>query len=620
MTLLDAQRIMARAREAQPAWAALDVSRRCAVLSRMRRELGQNCESIADLVARETAKPRLDALSGDVMVTLETMRYNERHAEKILRARKVSKPAFFFRGARFETRFEPHGIVLIFGPSNYPLQLSMVPAVTALAAGNAVILKCSERTPETAALIARICANAGLPRDLVQVLNHGPEESAALIDARPDMLFFTGSSGHGQTVAERAARYLIPAILELGGKDASLVFADCNLERAVEGIAYGAFSNAGRVCVGIKRVYVEASIYQNFVNRLNERVASLRVSLEPDADLCPTSGREASVLRTQIEDALARGATMRHPQDHTALGSEPVLLTDVPADSRLLSEDSFGPVLCVAPFSTEAQAIALANENPFALSASVWTRNRARAHRLAQRLSAGSCAINDVIRVIANPHAPFGGNRSSGYGRYHGPDGLLAFSRTKTIMLTGDRRSREINWFPFTERTRRRLASLLRFRHGQTGFSARLNRMLPALFVLMICVPLRPQSKPEAHLSIDVHLDQHARGDLGYLVFDSPSGFPGDPQKAVRHGFLPIPPGARQLHIDAELPPGTYAVSVYEDLNGNHKLDRNFLGIPREPVGVSNNPKARMGPPRYSECSFPLGAVAETITINLVRP
>src|SRR4051794_19295899 len=151
-----AEQIIGRARSAQPAWAALGVSRRCAILARLRRAIALQCESIADVIANETSKPLLDALSGDVLVTLEMMRYHEAHAASILHSRRVGKPAFFFSGARFETNFEAHGVALIFAASNYPFQLSMVPAITALAAGNAVVLKCSERTPATAALIARL--------------------------------------------------------------------------------------------------------------------------------------------------------------------------------------------------------------------------------------------------------------------------------------------------------------------------------------------------------------------------------------------------------------------------------------------------------------------------------
>jgi len=620
MTFATSDRILARARAAQPAWAALTVSRRCAILGNLRHEIALQCESIADTIARETSKPLLDALSGDVLVTLEHLRYYESYAARILRPRRIGKSFFLFHGARFETSFEPQGVALIFGPSNYPFQLSVIPLITALAAGNGVVLKCSERTPKTAALIARLCAKANLPVNLLQVLYDGPEQSAALIDARPDFIFFTGSSRHGQQVAERAAKHLIPTILELGGKDASLVFADCHLDRAVEGITYGAFSNAGRVCVAVKRVYVEASIRDEFFDRLKHRISMLRVDTDPDADFFPLTEDEQSDVRAQVEDALSCGATLHWPQDRATAAYEPTLLTDVPAEARILTEESFGPVLCVASFRDEAEAIALANASPFALSSSIWTHNQARAHRVAAQLATGSCSINDVIRNIANPHAAFGGNRLSGYGRYHGPEGLRSFSRMMTIMIASDRRTREINWFPFNSRTRHQLASLIRFRHGATGLLGRLIRLLlPLLVCAVLPLTLAAQSKAQTHLTIDVHLTQQAHGELAYLVFASPSGFPGDRDKALRHGFLPIPSNAQHLRIDTDLPPGIYAVTVYEDLNSNHNLDHNLIGIPREPVGVSKNPPARFGPPHFDECSFPLGGTAQTIIISLVH-
>lgn len=616
MTSAQSTRILDRARQAQPGWAALSVSQRCKYLGQLRRAIAADCESIANTIAGETSKPLLDALSGDVMVTLEMMRYYESRAAKILRARRIGKPAFFFRRTRFEVRYEPHGVALIIGPSNYPFQLSMVPLITALAAGNAVVLKVSERTPATAALIARLCAEAELPDSLVQTVDGGPADSIALIDSHPDIVFFTGSSRNGQMVAERAAQHLIPAILELGGKDAALVFADCNLARAVEGIAYGAFANAGRVCVGIKRIFIQECIYEEFMHRLRERLARLTVKPSLHADLCPLPEQDSRLLRAQIEDALARGATLRWPSDRSSLGRTPVLLSDVPPQSRLLTEESFGPVLCLVPFRDEAEALAAANESEFALSSSVWTSNMRRARRVAAALSAPSCAVNDVIRIIANPHAPFGGNGLSGYGRYHGPEGLHAFSRSKTLMIAAGRRSREINWFPFSARTCQQLAGLLRLRHGGLQSIARMARILLAL--MACCLTAGAQQPARTHVDLDIRLAPHAHGELAYLVFSSSKGFPNDTRSAVRGDFLPIPPGAARMHVDMDLPPGTYAVSVFEDLNGNHKLDRNLLGIPREPVGASNNPRPRMGPPRFDECSLHVAEKTETMTIYLV--
>ncbi len=621
MNRAEAERIVDQARAAQPPWGALSVERRCVLLSSIRLELARRCESIAELIAREARKHPLDALSGDLLVTLEHLRYCEAHAARILRPQEHSKPFIFFRGAHFETQFEPHGVTLIFGASNYPLQLSLIPLTTALIAGNAVILKCSERTPETSALIARLCADAGFPSGLVQVLNEGPGESSALIDARPDFIFFTGSSSNGRQIAQKAGAHLIPGVYELGGKDASIVFDDCQMARAIEGITYGAFSNAGRVCVAVKRAYVQSSIYEKFLERLTQRAAALRIGVLPDSDFPPFPQEEESHLRLQLQDALDRGAILHYPQTTDAVFQKPAILTGVPQDARILMEESFGPVLCVAPFEEERDAIAQANASSFALSSSIWTSDRARARRVASQLSAGSCAVNDVVRVIANPHAPFGGNRLSGYGRYHGAEGLRAFSRTKTLMLSRTRRTREINWFPFKTQTSRQLALLLRFRHGHKGLLAKAARtFLPILLGVMLPLGVLAQSQADAQLSITVWLAPHAHGDLGYLVFGSPSGFPGDRSNALRHGFLPIPTDARGMHVALNLRPGTYAVSVYEDLNGNHKLDHNWLGIPREPVGVSNNPAARLGAPRFRESSFRLGPGSQTITIHVVRP
>jgi acyl-CoA reductase-like NAD-dependent aldehyde dehydrogenase/uncharacterized protein (DUF2141 family) len=615
-----ADEILARARAAQPGWAALPVQRRCRAIASLRRELARRCDAVAEVIARESAKPLLDALSGDVMVTLEHLRFCQRQAPRVLRPRTVPRSPLFYSRTRFEQYCEPHGVVLVFGPANYPLQLSLIPAATALVSGNAVVLKCSERSPATAAMIEALCVTSGFPPGLIQVLDDAPEVAASLLDARPDFVFFTGGSRNGRQVAEQAARHLIPGIFELGGKDPALVFADCPLERTVEGVTYGAFSNSGRVCVGIRRVYVEASIYKEFVTRLTDRIARLRVGDGGQSDLCPLPPGSQPLLRAQIQDALARGASILWPPDSCVAGEQPTVLANVPADAMILTEESFGPVLCIAPFRDEAEAVSFANASAFALGSSVWTRDRPRARRVAAQLSAGSCTVNDVIRNVGNPWAVFGGNRDSGYGRYRGEDGLRAFTRAKSVMLAGHRRTHEIHWFPFRERTTHQLATLLRMRHGAQGLVGRLGRWLPLLFLTFLFPgAIASQTGAETHLTIRVHLTSQARGELGYLIFAAPDGFPGDRDKALQHGFLPIPTGARQLTLESDLAPGTYAVSVYEDLNGNHKLDHNFLGVPREPVGVSGHPRARYGPPRFDECSFPLNGPAQTIDIKVVQ-
>lgn len=616
---------MQLARETQAAWARASVRERGKRLSALRHLIAHRMDAIIATLTAETGKTPMDALSGDVLVALEQMRYYERHAGKLLGKRRVGQPAFLYNGAKFTERREPHGVALIYGPSNYPFQLAVVPMATALFAGNAVVLKCSEKTPATAALISELCRDAGLPEGLAQVVWDAPVDAGAWIDAGPDVVFFTGSSANGRTVAKRAAEKLIPVVLELGGKDAALVFADCNLERTVEGVAYGAFANAGQVCVGIKRLYVERAIFAELVNRLAQRAQDLRVGVDVESDTGALHfPADRARFARQVEDAIRRGARVHTPRAWVEgmNAMAPAILSGVPEDASLLLEDTFGPVVCVASFENEREAVALANGSAFALSASIWTGDAARGERVAAQLHAGSVAVNDVIRNIANPYASFGGNGMSGYGRYHGPEGLYAFSRTKSVMTMGDVRRREIHWFPTATKTYKLLRKLMRFRHEEGSWMKRLRTLLLVGLMLGFVLPgFAAENGREGRLTIEVKLLPKSHGSIAYLVFKSPDGFPGNTAKSLRHGFSGEPqPGQTMMTIDAGLlPPGRYAVSVYQDVNGDRKLDHNFLGIPNEPVGASENPKGRMGPPRFNDCAFAMGKADKMIEINLVH-
>lgn len=613
-----------KARRAQARWAGLSVDRRSKALRSLRNEIASQIDQIVAVISEEVGKPPLDVLTGDILVVLEQLRFYERNADQFLRSHLVGKPWFFFTGTRFTESREPHRVALIFAPWNYPFQLAVVPMITALFAGNAVLLKCSEKTPRTAALIASLCNDANLPEDLVQVSCESPEAAGALIDAGPDFLFFTGSSRNGCIVAQRAAKYLIPAVLELGGKDACIVFASCDLARAIEGVVYGAFSNAGQVCVGAKRIYVEQSIYDAFLRGFIDRIAQLRIGTTLDSDMGPIlieAVRE--LLSEQVEDALARGARLHTVWERGSDRVAPLVFTDIPPEAHLLTQESFGPVVCVASFRDEEEAIQLANSTPFALSASIFIGDTDRGQRIAAQLTSGTCAVNDAIRNIGNPQASFGGNRSSGYGRYHGSAGLYTFSRTKTVMVVTRPRPREIHWFPFTSLTFNRLRGLLLFRH-RSGPALRKMKDLFHLLILagMFCMCAFAQAASISPLSIDVTLPPAEHGTaIAYLVFSSADGFPNVPGKSFRHDFVPVASSTtnHQLINLGPLAAGRYAVVVYLDVNGNHKLDKGFLGIPTEPVGASNNPKGHMGPPHFDECSFVHGSDAQVIAITLVK-
>jgi acyl-CoA reductase-like NAD-dependent aldehyde dehydrogenase len=496
-----AQDRMARARAAQAQWAKLTVRQRVRALRPLRHAIAGRMDEIVYTIADEVGKPPMDALAGDVVVALEHLLFCERHAARVLRPQRRDQPWFLFSGTRFAEVREPHGVVLVFAPWNYPLQLSVVPMTTALFAGNAVLLKCSEHAPLTARLLEELCLAAGLPEGLVQVSCETPDGAAALLNARPDLIFFTGSSRNGGIVAAKAAEMMVPAVMELGGKDAALVFASGNLERTVSGLVYGGFSNAGQACVCAKRIYVEKNIYDDFLRLFLEKAARLRTGTKIESDIGAVKlDTVRQSLREQIADAVACGATL-----HRAAGGEsgdcmPAVLTGVPDDARLMVEDTFGPVVCIAPFANEADGIALANRSSFALGASVWTGDSAQGQRVAGQLQCGSCTVNDVIRSIANPHVAFGGNKLSGHGRYHGVEGLTTFSRAKTVMTATRLHSTEIHWFPFQARTSTRVRSLLRLRHG-----ARLIDRIKAITGLwMLLLALGPIAHGRAFASAAV--------------------------------------------------------------------------------------------------------------------
>lgn len=627
MTTKEAQERIAIARAAQALWASRSVEDRVKSLRPLRHTIAARMDEILQVISEEVWKPPMDALAGDLMVTLEQLRYYEQNSSRFLRSRKVGKPPFLYSGARFAEQTEPYGVVLVFAPWNYPFQLSLVPTATALFAGNAVLLKCSEHTPRVAALIENLCQAAKLPDGLVQILCESPLESSALLESRPDLIFFTGSSRNGRQVATRAAEFMIPTVMELGGKDAAIVFDSCSLERTANGLVYGSFSNAGQVCVGAKRIYVQRGIYEKFLRRFLTAVDKLHVGQTVASDIgqLRIEGVERR-LREQVEDALGRGATLRTEWNPKLNASHPVVLTDVPEDSALLTEESFGPVVCFAPFDSEENATQLANACPYALGASVWTGDQAQGQRVAAQLQCGSCAVNDIIRNIANPHASFGGNRLSGHGRYHGAEGLRTFSRTKSVMTLNPRRATEIHWFPFQAGTFGRLRGLMRLRH-LAGLTARWKAFREIWIILLIlassaCIQ-RAASQPPAQgaLNVDVKLPPHPHGKIGYLVFDHAAGFPNDARLALRRGFVPVGQSNQSdQYVDIGLlPPGHYAVSLYLDENENRKLDQNWLGIPKEPVGVSGNPKSPLGPPRFEDCVFAHGLASQSITITLVQ-
>ena len=601
------------ARASQVAWGHLDHRDRAGYLKSLRITIAQQAQQWVDAIHADTGKPRLDAMSGDVYTTLELIKYYERTAAKVLQRRRLGQPRLFFWKCRFYEELCARGAVLVISPWNYPLQLSLIPVFTALFAGNAVILKPSEVTPRTNQLIQRLFEDSALPASLVQVIEGGAEVATALIEAKPDHIFFTGSSKNGLAIARRATEDLIPHCLEMGGKDVMVVLEDAQLDRAIRGATYGGFSNAGQVCVGVKRLLLHDSIAAAFIPRFVAEVQALRVGLAPQSDFGPmTRALDVENTLAQVQDALDYGAVALTEIHSEGRQLHPIVLTQVSPDCRVMNEEVFGPVVCIETFSSEAEAVQLANSGRFGLNASVWSRSMPRARAVASALVVGGCSINDVIRHLANPHAPFGGEKFSGQGRYHGAEGLLSFSRRKTIMENTNQTPAERNWFPYNEQILTWMNRWIRFRH------------LPLTWLMFSLVnPPTAQAAEMRRGTIELRIHHLATGggQLAYSVHNRASTFPDRAKEAVRTGFVEI-----ESTTDCEmsfrienLAFGEYAISVFQDMNRNGKLDKNWIGIPKEPVGASANPTGRLGPPRYSDCKFRLYASELTLDIDLVQ-
>jgi acyl-CoA reductase-like NAD-dependent aldehyde dehydrogenase len=448
-------RVYANARAAFPAWRTLTVEARLSYFRKLRLLIVERMDEIADVIAKETGKVPFEALATEVMPVLESLRHLEKHARGSLAPRKVRTP-LLFAGKRSYVSYQPRGVVVVISPWNFPLQLSMIPVLSAAVAGNSVILKPSEFTPKTGQLMADLFRAAGWPDGVVQVVLGDKAQGAALVDASPDYIFFTGSERTGRLVQTAAAARLIPTTLELGGKDPMIVFADAPLDRAVHAALWGGLLNSGQVCMSVERVYVERPIYPRFVERLVAEAAHLRQGLSTDDDVGRmTTEMQVEIVRDHVRDALTQGAKLEagHAPEQWSVETDrtiaPMVLTGVTHEMKLMREETFGPVLPVMPFDTEEEAIAFANAGNYGLSASVWSRDVARGQRVAGQLVSGNVLVNDVVITISNQNLPFGGEKASGLGRYHGVDGIRNFCIQTSTMVDSGKRLREVAWFPY---------------------------------------------------------------------------------------------------------------------------------------------------------------------------
>ncbi|GAC1543237.1 MAG: aldehyde dehydrogenase family protein [Myxococcales bacterium] len=429
------------ARSAQAGWMGLGFRARAAVLQRFKQLLLDRAEEICDLLTRENGKTRNESLFMEVLPAADLTHYFARHAERSLRDEKL--PLHLFPHKKSYLRCHPRGVIGIIAPWNYPFSIPVGDVVMALAAGNGAVLKPSEFTPLIAEKARALLEEAGVPRGLVQVVQGKGDVGAALIESGVDMVIFTGSVATGRKVSLAAAARMIPCVLELGGKDPAIVLPDADLDATAKKVAWGAFANAGQTCAAIERAYVHESIFAAFADKVAALARQLRQG-EPnqhDVDVgAMTTQAQVEIVRRHLADATARGATVLAGGGitETPAGArfiQPTVLTGVTQDMAIVREETFGPMLPLLPYKTEEEAIRLANDSPYGLSAYVFTRDRKAAERIANQLEAGTVMHNDALYTHAAPETPWGGVKGSGLGRVHGKHGLRDLCEVRHVNL-----------------------------------------------------------------------------------------------------------------------------------------------------------------------------------------
>lgn len=426
-------------RESFLVWSRKSVNERTRILKKFQQLLIDQRDEISSVVSQSTGKNRQDSLI-ELFVSVDMLAQNRANAAKWLKGRRVSSGLYFTKRSYVEHR--PYGAVAIISPWNYPLLISITPMFAALLAGNTVVLKTSEITPAVGVMIEKLFNSLPELAPYVRVVHGDGKVGAALTNSKPDYIFVTGSTVTGKRIMQTAAENLIPVTLELGSKDAAIVLEDADIDAAARWIVWGAHFNSGQSCVAVERAYVVESKYDEFVQaavKYSEKISS-GFTLETDSPyfMGPiTDPRQIQIIEDHVNEAVQKGARILCGGKEQGAFYKPMVMVDVDHSMKLMREETFGPVLPIMKVRDEEEAIRLANDTSFGLFASVYSKDQARAKRIADRINASSIIINDSLAQFGIPTLPFGGVKDSGIGTSHGREGLLQFTRPHSYAIGG---------------------------------------------------------------------------------------------------------------------------------------------------------------------------------------
>ena len=464
----EVRRRVALAREAQPWWEGLGFDGRRERLRRWMRWLALHCDEIYELGHDETARPRPD-VQFELFAGLEDIRWAAANARRVLRPRRVA-PGMAMMNFAAGVSYRPLGVVGVITPWNVPIYTTLSGMAYALAAGNAVVVKPSELSsaPAVFAVESFRRANPDAPEGLTGWVTGFGETGAALCGSGVDKIAFTGSVPTGRRVMAACAQTLTPVLLELGGKDATVVAADADLDAAATAVVWGGLFNGGQACVGVERVYVEAGVRDEFLAKVKERAAKVSVGVEPLSAYGPmTVSSQVDVVRRHVTDALAAGgeALVGGLDSIRAPFVDPIVLVDVPEDCSAVREETFGPVVVINTVADVDEAVRRANGTSFGLGSSVFSKRRGP--DIAARLRAGGTTVNAVLSFVGMPSVPFGGVGDSGFGRSHGDDGLRELAYAKATVRKRFEMGQNMQEFPRTPEQFDVVRKVIRMRYGR---------------------------------------------------------------------------------------------------------------------------------------------------------
>ncbi len=456
----ECQEAVQAAKEAFPSWKALSPRRKREIFLEAKKILLRRGEEAARLITVEKGSPLPESYSGEIFSSLGALDYYARNLNKLLKPKPLKHTVSLFLHKKSSFRFDPLGPTLVISPWNFPFLIALYDVMSALTAGNTIILRPSSSTPFTGLLIGEIFIEAGLPAGVLNVVNcEIPQAEETITNSDVQMIMFTGSVSTGRRIMELASQNLTSVTLELGGKDPMVVCEDADLERAARGAVWAGFMNCGQSCGSVERVYVAEEIAHEFTQRVVNHTKTLKVGnpLEPDVDMGPMATlSQLEIVEEHIQEAKDKGARIlwggQRIKNLPGYFLQPTVLTGVDHSMKIMREETFGPTLPIMTFADPEEAVALANDSTLGLTASVWTRSKKTASWMAERIEAGTVTVNDHMFSFVEPAAIWGGIKQTGKGRSHGPFGLQELVNVKLVSFDFLKKKTQFWWFPYDER------------------------------------------------------------------------------------------------------------------------------------------------------------------------